>query len=429
LKSIPLEGKVKQEVVIAMNNSLPSKLSENLQPKTRPFPQLIKYMGSKAKIIDFISDAISSVHTDGHLCDLFSGSCSLSGALGAKYNIHTNDIQRYSEHLGSFYLKPISEISGEDIVRSAKTAFHRSYMSLPKSVMYGKSSTLAEFNKVESANRNLIRREFAHKYHLFLKYYSGTWWSAEQCAWIDALKQVIDRKKKSGQLNDSDYSFCLCILMHAMAYSSQGTGHFAQYRDAKTNESMKDINIYRQKNIPEIFLKKFEQLKTWSHEHVHDLGHKITHLDYSDCLSTFCGGTVYADPPYAFVHYSRFYHAFETLALYDYPELQVKNGRLVKGRYRTDRHQSPFSIRSKAEHAFAKLFSGVRFSRSNLVLSYSNSALISRDILHRIAKLELGTNYEIWLEDKEHQHMTMGRSDEPMKDVKELVVIAKYIGA
>ena len=136
------------------------------------------------------------------------------------------------------------------------------------------------------------------------------------------------------------------------------------------------------------------------------------------------GGTVYADPPYAFVHYSRFYHALETLCLYDYPELQVKGGSIVKGRYREERHQSPFCIRSQVEGAFVKLFSGVKDANANLALSYSNAAMISMDRLLEISKKLLKSNYDVWFEDQDHHHMTMGRSNDRSREVKELILLA-----
>jgi adenine-specific DNA-methyltransferase len=44
----------------------------------QPFPSLIKYMGSKTKIIDFIIDGINFVHQkDRPVIDLFAGSALL----------------------------------------------------------------------------------------------------------------------------------------------------------------------------------------------------------------------------------------------------------------------------------------------------------------------------------------------------------------
>lgn len=393
--------------------------------EVRKYPQLIKYMGSKAKIIKFVSESIDSVYEGGEVCDLFGGACSLSGALGGKYPIHSNDIQSYSGLLASIYLKPVSPMDAEEILCEADIIYKKIKAKVPLSIEYSGFSDLDSFNDIEKKNRELIKVSFSHRYHLFLKYYSGTWWSAEQCIWIDAIKQVIDKKFKQGWWGQAEYAFAMSILMHSMAYSSQGTGHYAQYRDAKTTSSMKDINLYRQKKVPKIFLNKFNQLKEWSAENVVDLGHDISTDDFEQCLSTFETGTVYADPPYAFVHYSRFYHALETVCLYDYPNIQVKNGVFVKGRYREERHQSPFCIKTKVEGAFECLFSGVSTGNHNLALSYSNTAMISLDKLLEISDRVLGDGYKVWVEDTDHHHMTMGRQNDRQREVKELMLLAR----
>ena len=166
-------------------------------------------------------------------------------------------------------------------------------------------------------------------------------------------------------------------------------------------------------------------MKEWSANHVADLDHTITTLDYEECLGSLNGGVVYADPPYAFVHYSRFYHAMETLCLYDYPKLQFKGDEIVKGRYRENRHQTPFCIKTKVEQAFNVLFSGVSNSSANLAHSYSDSAMISLEKLMDISKLSLSSDYEIWAEAIDHQHMTMGRSNERQRNVKEFMLLAR----
>jgi adenine-specific DNA-methyltransferase len=99
---------------------------------------------------------------------------------------------------------------------------------------------------------------------------------------------------------------------------------------------MNNILYYRQKNLFELFSKKFKELLLNLDDSLKRL--QTTTLDFEKCLDSIPEGcTVYADPPYAPVHYSRFYHALETLVKYDYPAIEHK------GRYRIDRHQSPFS--------------------------------------------------------------------------------------
>jgi adenine-specific DNA-methyltransferase len=220
------------------------------------------------------------------------------------------------------------------------------------------------------------------------------------------------------------YSLLISSLMYAMAYTSQGTGHYAQYRDAKTNSSMKDISIYRCRDVEPYFLRKFNEGVLQNASQRSDTLHKITTLDFKDCLSEFAGGTVYADPPYCFVHYSRFYHAIETLVLYDYPVIQTMRGTHVKGRYRDDRHQSPFCIKSQVRQAFLDLFDGVNNSRSNLVLSYSNTGMISIEEIDVLAK-KCFPHKKIEMILTDHRHMTLGRQFDRHRDVKECLILVK----
>jgi adenine-specific DNA methylase len=84
---------------------------------------------------------------------------------------------------------------------------------------------------------------------------------------------------------------------------------------------------------------------------------------------------VYADPPYTRDHYSRYYHALETMCLRDNPVISTATigGKVVlsRGLYREERHQSPFCIKSQAPEAFDALCKAVARRGSALVLSYS----------------------------------------------------------
>lgn len=409
-------------------------LNFEIQPNTlhaRAYPQVIKYMGSKAGIIDFVVEGINRVHLGGRVCDLFSGACSLSGAIGDQVSMVSNDIQAYSASIAHAYLHRLSPaasaLTGSKIAADAEAIALRVIAELPAGLEYPIETSLEKFNQIEERNRSLIDGYFDTHYHLFLMNYSGTWWSAQQCAWIDALREVIDGYLETSQIDSRDHAILLTCAMHAMAYASQGTGHYAQYRDAKTTSSMADINIYRQKSVSAYFVRRFDTLKSWNLENVPaKSGHIIRTLDYLDALRELDADTVYADPPYAFVHYSRFYHAIETFVRYDYPELQVKGGSLVKGRYREDRHQSPFSIRSQVEGAFAAMFAGIAATKSQLVLSYSDSALLDLTTLIKLAQDVFGAGYSVTTMSRAHQHMTMGRREDRDRSVQEVMVLAAH---
>jgi adenine-specific DNA-methyltransferase len=370
----------------------------------------------------FVLDGLNEVYSGGAVLDLFAGSASLAGAIGRQVAFHSNDIQSYSSILAQTYLDAFAYDgmpSADDILNHAEKIAREKYAQLRITIDYQSCDSLEEFNQFELIQQELIGREFSGEWFLFTKYYSGTWWSAEQCVWIDAIRQVAE-----GYRHQACYALIISTLMYAMAYTSQGTGHYAQYRDAKTDSSMKDISIYRRRDVSYYFRKKFESVLAQLGTERNPFPHKVTSLDYRDCLRQFSGGTVYADPPYCFVHYSRFYHAIETLALYDYPKLQNKNGTVVKGRYRENRHQSPFCIRTQVREAFSEMFAGVRATGSNLVLSYSNTGMITIDEIHELARQHFPER-ELELLLTNHQHMTLGRQYDRHRDVEECLLLVK----
>lgn len=388
----------------------------------QPYPHFIKYMGSKSKIMEFVLQGVNEVYEEGALCDLFAGSASLSGAVRQQVAVHSNDIQEYSSVLAHAYLegyKYPGMPTAKQLVTQAQKIVDQKSNDLGMTINYNEISTLESFNTAERRQQQLINLDFDSEWHFFTKTYSGTWWSTQQCLWIDALREVAESYK-----DQACYSLILSSLMYAMAYTSQGTGHYAQYRDANTESGMKDISIYRKRELQTYFIRKYEEVTEKLSSTVPVQPHRITSLDFKDCLAQFPGGTVYADPPYCFVHYSRFYHALETLVLYDNPLVQQMKGTHVKGRYRETRHQSPFCIKSQVKQAFLDMFDGVNQSKSNLALSYSNTGMISIDEVHQLAKRVFGgKQIEVLLTD--HTHMTLGRRNDRSREVTECLILIK----
>lgn len=384
-------------------------------------PHIIKYMGSKRELLEYLGHSINEIYEGENICDLFAGTGILSGSLGHSVTMHSNDIQRYSEVLSRTYLGNYNWTEFENIIEEVVAIAQRHFDKVKRlypnlNFKYNSELDLNDFNAIEQQQQELIYLSFEDiEHHLFIKNYSGTYWSFEQCLWIDALRIAAEEYSETPV-----YYPILSSLMFAMAYNAQSTGHYAQYRDANNIASMKDIIIYRNKEILPYFKKKLEELIEWTG--INEFNHTTTSLDYSECLDIIPEGTlVYADPPYAFVHYSRFYHALETLIRYDYPEV------LHKGRYRTDRHQSPFCKRTEVVRAFETMFQKIKKKNSKLVLSYSNTGMISLEKILEIAKVELGIDYDIYSKAVDYIHSTMGRSEDKSREVKEFLIIAKPI--
>ena len=382
-------------------------------------PHFVKYMGSKREILDRIHSAIEDLNVDSEwICDLFGGTSIVAGSLKHKKNVHVNDIQTYSAVFAHTYFSNLKESVGENALINIRektleyiTEFDLQYPEI--NFDYSSINSFNQLKKIEEQQQNFINRNFDIGFSLFTKCYSGTYWSSNQCKWIDSIRAVAE-----DYIGTAGYYAIVSSLMFAMSYASQSTGHFAQYRDI-TETNVNDILIYRNKDIWTLFSRKFEEIINII-DVTSPFENRITTLDYVDCLRVIeKKSIVYADPPYTNVHYSRFYHALETLVRYDHPTLKYK------GRYRDDRHQSPFDKKTEVKNAFKLLFGGIKDREAHLILSYSDNGMISLEEILKISSNTLGPEYAVDVKSQEYTHMKMGRADEYQMDVNELIISFK----
>jgi adenine-specific DNA-methyltransferase len=435
---------------------------------TREFPSVVKYMGSKTDVLELIENGINFLNKDyEYICDLFAGSATLSGALRGKANVISNDIQSYSAIFSETYLNNYKWDHYPEIEKICNDAekrvieFNSFFKEYAGKFSYDREFSLDELNELEEEQRQLINIKNWDKfdnYYLFVQNYSGTYWSYDQCVWIDSFRYVADTYKSRKEL----YNLLLTTLIYAMAYNSQSTGHYAQYRVPDTDSSMEDILIYRRKTIKDFFVRKYEELKIFLSV---NNPYRVQTMSLTDtaCLSQIPERTlVYADPPYCFVHYSRFYHIIETLVRYDYPSVKYK------GRYRDDRYQSEFCKKTEVTDAFVNMFKLIKQNKVDLILSYSNSEtntigldilmqlccktfdehvcndLLIQDVLEKMnaflndsdKECEIlldkddfnnSLSYEISIMKKPYNHSRMGRKEIKTIAVTEVLLIAKYV--
>lgn len=142
-------------------------IQERTHFKNKDFPHFIKYMGSKTKILDFVTSGINEVYNGGGICDLFSGSCSIAGSLGDSVKIYSNDIQAYSESIAHAYLNSWKNvenfISGQEIVSEAAKIVQVNLNELPEGLDYSDIEEINRYNLVEDANRDLLNVHFSFK--------------------------------------------------------------------------------------------------------------------------------------------------------------------------------------------------------------------------------------------------------------------------
>jgi adenine-specific DNA-methyltransferase len=198
----------------------------------------------------------------------------------------------------------------------------------------------------------------------------------------------------------------LLALGNAALRVANTTGHFAQYLTPSA-KNFKRVTQQFGRSVFDEWLASLGSLQPsgtagWRRANV---------ASRSDCDSLLRGirssgdvGVVYCDPPYTDYQYSRFYHVWETLVLYDYPEVTGV------GLYRPNRFATDFSLRSKVGDAFKALVDGVAATGADLVLSYPSNGLL-HDVGGNPLDVLRGSYPKAKLaKEIEHSHSTMGAS-------------------
>lgn len=372
----------------------------------------IHYLGSKLRMLEFIQGHVNTLAPQGSVvCDLFAGSGTVSLMLSEHHPVISVDIQEYARVLCSALLnRPNGVIQAGQVIDDAKkntgAALLRQCFSgliayeeeLLKASLTGTNhgalfdivengSILShgqeEFTGSAGLDAQLGACNEAIAGHTLLdspltmvtRYFGGLYFSYKQAVDIDILLEEIF--KYTGHDRDT----LLAALLTAVSEIVNTVGkQFAQPLKVKNADGSYKTNLLkkiiddRSLDVMEIFeaaLKQYLRLPPGNYQH------QAWKADYSDALDRLAPcqiGLVYADPPYTRYHYSRYYHVLETIVLRDNPIISTtfrKKSKLSRGIYRTDRHQSPFSIKSKAGDAFTTLFEKAHRLGAPFVLSYS----------------------------------------------------------
>ena len=373
----------------------------------------IHYLGSKLRILDFIEETINNLDPNkGKVCDLFSGSGSVSFKLSKTRPVVSVDIQEYSSIICSTLLNPIKIEQNfiDDFILKCINSEHAQKLNSVISPLINYENECVE-NALKKAELeplcnilekgSIIGFEKGKKYRdktylsklindtiillkaknlldkqsLAIRYFGGVYFSYKQALHIDLILEEIENSplKYRNQLVAS-------LLSTASECVNTVGKQFAQpIRPRKSNGDIKPsigqmVVKDRGLNIFEVFIKWVKKYNSISSNFFQN---KVLKKDFSDALNTLANdvSVVYADPPYTRDHYSRFYHVLETIALRDTPEIStmVLEGEtlLSRGLYRENRHQSPFCIRSQAPDAFEEMFSKISAIGAKFVLSYS----------------------------------------------------------
>lgn len=374
----------------------------------------IHYLGSKMRLIDPIIAAINELDPKGlPVCDLFSGSGSVALGLSKNRHVTAVDIQEYARILSSAALCPAqmaladTEIQIQSLIVNAENEgmlwaaaplieYEENCLELarcgnviPLCMLIETGSILTAFSKpfesqlndahidaLEEANYRLEKIGLGSSLRsMTFRHFGGTYFSFRQAAELDVLLDFTDE----AQPLEKDTRLAALLSTASEIVNTVGK-QFAQPLRPRQKDGHPKPSLYkaaakdRYKSTVKLFLSSAQKYLNKTTPHYH---HRAVSDDYVNFLQTDNAkiGIVYADPPYTRDHYSRFYHVLETLSLRDNPNVSMTKVRgetkLSRGIYRSDRHQSPFCIKSQAPAAFDQLFSLCSRREVPLVLSYS----------------------------------------------------------
>lgn len=400
------------------------------------------YMGTKKQIASSVADVIAEAPR-GPLLDLFCGISSVGFAVAPRRQIWTNDAQQfaYSFATAAFTSKQKPELDSELLglvleksqfnLRRLKEDFGALFVEEQQILQDPKITKAKDFEqrlvtksaraKSLRANRRKKPRQFP--YCLFTSSYAGGYVGLSQAMELDSFRYAFDCLLRDEVINKECHRWFLLALCRALANVASTTGHFAQYLSINST-TFRRVIAQRKRSLFFEWVEGLNELKPagsekWRKRNKTFCSNAGTLL--KKLLNAQHGPSViYADPPYTNDQYSRYYHLWETLLLYDYPEPTGK------GLYRPGRFVSNFCLHSKVDSEFDSLISGAAKLGSALVINYPKIGVLPDPKKNLLAAMKKHFSHAEIADEIAHSHSTLGASKGSDKaSVTELIFYAQ----
>lgn len=346
----------------------------------------ISYMGSKRALAPQIAEIIEA-QRPGPVLDVFCGTCAVADAIAARRPVWCSDLQEFATLIarafftygaltgkGKRALRDLVEIARQH-QRKLQAAYNQ-LLELERKYLHSESakglSKLEEFcfADAQSCDAGVDKRV---PYELFVSRYSASYLGVEQCIELDSIRFALDQATENKLISAADRHWILLGCCLAAYRCSATTGHFAQHLHCNSSNKSRYAKQRRRSIIDEL-LASVPNLTPSAPPAFRKLNRSIRGEALASLRRLASRNTkpsvVYADPPYTAEHYSRYYHFYETVILYDRPAVAGR------GRYRADRQPSPFSFKSTAREALYELASAVSGLDATLILSYPSKGLL-----------------------------------------------------
>lgn len=337
---------------------------------------------------EHVREAIIGLQPDGRVVDLFSGMGSVAESLSDTVSVVTNDALSFTaalsrarftgtdrksypteviERLRSTYKMRLGELESTyetqlkreaEALAGSRTDLLR-YMERARHV--GNSAELRRSARVAAESSG------AKHYQLATLYFSAGYLSVRQAIELDAARAAIDCDSIPAERD-----WLLSAWISGASVLVNAPGHTAQYLRPNSDSAHARIVRTWSRSVWDEFCSALESVSQVGSE-AWRVNNAVHVGDALDLVSTGCldsVGAFYADPPYTKDQYSRYYHVYETLYRYDFPDSSGA------GRNRSDRFTTGFSLKTAVVASFHDLFRNVARMKVPLVVSYPSSGLL-----------------------------------------------------
>ena len=276
-----------------------------------------RYLGNKYKLLDFIKSTVnrecSAINT---VADIFAGTGSVASAFSDKKLI-TNDLLyfNYICHVAWFGSQKYDKEKIIDLV--------------------------CFYNAVQPDEENYMSENF-----------SDTFFSATDCRKIGFIREDIESKYKSDQINARERAILITSLLYAMDKIANTCGHYDAY--IRNAEFCRHIELA----VPLASNDNNENNQCYNE-------------DANELVKRIEADLVYIDPPYNSRQYCDSYHLLENVARWEKPKVSGVALKMDRSKLKSD------YCTSSAAQAFEDLVSHIK--AKYILLSYNNMATKGND--------------------------------------------------
>jgi len=315
-----------------------------------------RYLGSKAKLIEFIDNVISNECKGSQsFADLFAGTGVVAGHFFRRYNIIVNDILQSN-------------------FKNYDTWFGNTKVS--------KSKILTILEEVNSKQEGI-------RMNYFSKNFSDNFFSEKNAKKIGFFREKIKKLKGSNLINSREENILLTSLIYATDKVANTCGHYDAFR--KNLDQTQNIVFHMPKFNTDVSKKAL-----------------ILNQDANQLVKNIASDIFYIDPPYNSRQYSDAYHLLENLVMWKKPELtgvakKYTNRKKIKSQY----------CLKNAPDIFQDLIQNL--NGRYIVVSYNNTEKTGNDRSHsKISKEEiletLSTRGSVKVFGQNHKQFTTGKT-------------------